>query len=135
MNRLPIVCSCCQKSLTGGLDTFGDVDCPMCWDCHSTLLFNEGDGSILSMWAGLQELMTSEFPESSDDEVYVVDEDDEELTANGGLVESRGMWFCFACGLLAQPGDEEFDWCDHINGVGCAYMHETEDDEFEDERD
>jgi hypothetical protein len=96
-------------------------------------MFCEGDPSILSMRAGLQEAIASEFPELDPDDASFIyeDEDDEELIENGGLIESRGMWFCFACGLLAQPGDEEFDWCDHRTGRGCAYMHETEDDEEE----
>lgn len=34
----PIVCTCCGKPLTGGIDTFSDIDHPMCWDCHSSLL-------------------------------------------------------------------------------------------------
>lgn len=28
-----ITCSVCAKPLTNGLDTFGDVHNPMCWDC------------------------------------------------------------------------------------------------------
>lgn len=33
------ICTCCQTPLTGSLDTFGEVDAPMCWPCWSTLVF------------------------------------------------------------------------------------------------
>lgn len=36
--RLPITCTVCEKSLTGGLDTFSDIQHSMCWDCHSSLM-------------------------------------------------------------------------------------------------
>lgn len=32
-------CTCCDQPLTGGLDTFGAVDTPMCWTCWSDLEF------------------------------------------------------------------------------------------------
>lgn len=59
------------------------------------------------------------------------DFDDDDLPEDG-LIESRGMLFCFACGMLAAPGDEEFDWCDHRTGDGCAYMPDETDD-YEDD--
>lgn len=61
----PTVCTCCQKPLTGGLDTFGAIDCPMCWTCHSDLTFYEGDPS--AMWNGLREAIALEFPEDEED--------------------------------------------------------------------
>lgn len=33
-NRLGFQCTCCGAPLTGGLDTFGDVDQPMCEMCY-----------------------------------------------------------------------------------------------------
>lgn len=36
MNTLK--CTCCEAPLSGGLDTFGDVGCDMCWTCYSALL-------------------------------------------------------------------------------------------------
>lgn len=56
--------------------------------------------------------------------------DSGEIPADG-IIEVRGMPFCWACGMLAQPGDENFDWCSHITGRSCPYYHETEDDEDE----
>ena len=29
-------CSICECELTGGLDTFGPTNEPMCWDCFSS---------------------------------------------------------------------------------------------------
>jgi hypothetical protein len=37
---------------------------------------------------------------------------------------------CIVCGLC-EPGNEEWDWCDHETGAGCAYNHELLDDEDE----
>lgn len=55
------------------------------------------------------------------------DEEDEEdldelLDDEPEFIERDGLLFCFACGELAQPGNEEFDWCDHRTGRGCAYF-------------
>ncbi len=63
----PIICTCCKKKLTGGIDTFGAIDAPMCWTCHSELLFDNGDSSPLAMWEGLQEAIALEFPEDEND--------------------------------------------------------------------
>jgi hypothetical protein len=41
MTRLPMTCTACGKPLTGGIDTFSDIQHPMCWDCHSSLLFED----------------------------------------------------------------------------------------------
>lgn len=37
MSRIAIICVCCGKELRNGLDTFGNNDAPMCWDCYSAL--------------------------------------------------------------------------------------------------
>lgn len=50
---------------------------------------------------------------------------------DGGLVQQHNNLYCSACGMMAAPGDEEFDWCDHITGEGCAYMDDVEDDDFD----
>jgi len=62
--------------------------------------------------------------------VGVVEETDEEEE----FIARDGMLFCGACGILAQPGNEDFDWCDHRNGYGCPYMSEA-DFEIEDDLD
>ena len=28
-------CTCCEKPLSGGIDTFGDIGQEMCWTCYS----------------------------------------------------------------------------------------------------
>lgn len=60
MNRLPLICTSCQKSLTGGLDTFGDVGQEMCWDCYSSFMepmefINVADDEKLKVNDGLIE--------------------------------------------------------------------------------
>lgn len=34
-------CTACQKPITD-LETYGSIDCPMCWSCHSSAMF-DGD--------------------------------------------------------------------------------------------
>lgn len=64
--------------------------------------------------------------------VGVVEDTEEE---EDGLVERDGMLFCGCCGNLASPGEEEWDWCDHVTGGGCAYAPEEDTwDEDLDER-
>lgn len=48
-----------------------------------------------------------------------------------GLVRHHGELYCGCCGILAQPGNEDFDWCDHISGDGCPYNEELADDDDE----
>lgn len=43
MSRLMIVCTACQKPLANATDTFGDVDCPFCWECYGAL---NGEGGM-----------------------------------------------------------------------------------------
>lgn len=40
--RIPVICTACKNPITD-LETFGALDTPMCWSCHSTLLFDEGE--------------------------------------------------------------------------------------------
>lgn len=35
---MTIQCSNCKMPLEGGLDTFGSLDFPLCWYCHSQFL-------------------------------------------------------------------------------------------------
>lgn len=44
-----------------------------------------------------------------------------------GLIEVQGDLYCGACGMLEQPGDESFDWCDHIRGNHCPYFKDGDD--------
>lgn len=43
MSRLAITCTACRKQLLGGTDTFGDVNCPFCWNCYSSLQGESGE--------------------------------------------------------------------------------------------
>ena len=42
MTRIPIQCTACEKTLRGGIDTFGDWNMPFCWDCYGELNSNGG---------------------------------------------------------------------------------------------
>ena len=45
MNTLALAtfaCSICHAPLTNGLDTFGDVHFPLCWDCYAYCNANGG---------------------------------------------------------------------------------------------
>ena len=57
-----------------------------------------------------------------------------DLNLEDGQVERDGNLYCGACGILACPGNEDYDWCDHTTGHGCIYMDEDDlddDDEWE----
>lgn len=80
------------------------------------------------------------YDEPPDDDVFL-EEDFEEIDDDDDddeFFERDGMTFCGACGVLACPGEEEFDWCDHRTGEGCYHMSESvfneDDDDCEDER-
>lgn len=54
------------------------------------------------------------------------------------FIERDGLVLCACCGELAQPGNEEFDWCDHRTGRGCSFFerspfNEERDDDEEEE--
>jgi hypothetical protein len=53
--------------------------------------------------------------------VGVVEEEDLEIPEDG-MIEQNGNLYCYACGDLAAPGEEEFDFCDHKTGRGCSHM-------------
>lgn len=42
-------CTCCQIPLTGGLDTYGDLDLPMCQACYLDLI-EQSRGSYVPMF-------------------------------------------------------------------------------------
>lgn len=68
-------------------------------------------------------------PDDEDVEELLDEFDDDEE-----FIERDGMLFCGACGTLACPGEEEFDWCDHRTGQGCYHMQESvfsDDDDTE----
>lgn len=54
-----------------------------------------------------------------------LDEDDLDLVDLPEFIERDGMTFCGACGELAVPGEEAFDWCDHRTGRDCPYMEDS----------
>lgn len=63
---------------------------------------------------------------------------DEEMDAEleDGQFEMNGCLYCGACGMLAAPGDENYDWCDHRTGNDCPYNDDgdgLEDAYFEDD--
>lgn len=53
--------------------------------------------------------------------------EDSDFTEGEFIEGPGGGLYCRACGMLAAPGDEEFDWCDHITGEGCSYFPEEDD--------
>lgn len=107
-------CTCCHTPLTGGLDTYGDVGEEMCWECWSSFMDDTERATITSH----QEIVDMEEIEAMLEDVAIPPD---------GIIWSRGMPFCFACGMLAQPGDENFDWCGHINETPetCPFMGES----------
>lgn len=116
-NRTAIRCTVCNAPLSGGLDTYGLPFEELCQGC-----FLDQGGEPLNVFA---EEIDESWPAPEDD-------DDSEF------IERDGMTFCGACGVLACPGEEEFDWCDHRSGIGCYHMAESEfteldDDDIEDE--
>ncbi len=64
----------------------------------------------------------------SDVETFDGDELVEVSISADGHIEKDGLLFCFSCGMLAQHGNEEYDWCDHNTGIGCSYFREEMDD-------
>ena len=38
-----LMCTVCEKPLTGGLDTYGAHNEPMCWDCYAELSSEAGE--------------------------------------------------------------------------------------------
>ena len=49
MARLAMQCTSCEKQLRGGTDTFGDVNCPFCWQCYSSLVGEGGFGQYYGL--------------------------------------------------------------------------------------
>lgn len=45
------------------------------------------------------------------------------------LIRDHG---CEVCGVH-EPGNEEWDWCDHETGVNCYWNDDAEDDEWDDD--
>lgn len=112
MTRDPLTCTRCGCELRGDLDTYGLPGQEMCWQCW----FDDPNAEVRDD-PGMP--LPDDWPLESDD-----DEDDEEE-----LIERDGILFCAACGMLAAPGSEEFDLCDHRTGQGCAYYWEQWGDE------
>lgn len=67
------------------------------------------------------------------------EDDDLDFDDDEEFFERGGMTFCGACGILACPGEEEFDWCSHLPSERhCYHMRESvfdDDDEWDDGRD
>lgn len=110
------ICSACGAPLSQRLDTFGELSEPVCLSCF--------------VRDGLEAIKFDQAAEQIEDEIAEIDLDDDEP-----FIERDGMTFCGACGILACPGEEEFDWCDHLTGNNCYHMDESpwseEYDEFE----
>lgn len=93
-NRLGFQCTCCGAPLTGGEDTFGTIDQPMCQGCHFSLIEETED----QMWYGLAPhhhdlTLTGNLIGST-----VLDPLPEPALDGRYWIESRGAWF--------QPDDE-----------------------------
>jgi hypothetical protein len=124
-----LCCTCCSKPLTNGLDTFGLPGDEQCWSCYSATMPGapEDDWYIIPSREELDEQARIDAEEAEIAELVMNGEIPED-----GIIEVRGMPFCWACGMLAQPGEEEFDWCSHLpTERHCAYLSESEDDEDE----
>lgn len=51
---------------------------------------------------------------------------------SSGLVQTHYGLACQQCGE-SVPGNEDWDWCDHITGRGCPWNHEDDYDSSDDE--
>lgn len=73
----------------------------------------------------LEEISDEEYEailRAEEEALELIPEDDDD---DPEFFERDGMEFCGACGILARPGEEEFDWCDHKTGAGCYHMQES----------
>lgn len=94
-NRLGFHCVACGKELTGGLDSYGDYDAPLCQECH---LGMSDDDQIIDSWYGLAPhhhdlTLTGSFIGST-----IFDPLPEPAPDGRYWILSRGAWF--------QPDDE-----------------------------
>lgn len=92
-------CTCCKK-LIADSETYGGIDCPMCWECHSSAMF-DGDP-----------------PQMIDAAIFAAD-------AEAGHTPRR----CASCGrFLAKtdylPDDDQFD---EELALECGYSQEQID--------
>ena len=92
-------CTCCKK-LIADSETYGGIDCPMCWECHSSAMF-DGDP-----------------PKMIDAAIFAAD-------AEAGHTPRR----CASCGrFLAKtdylPDDDQFD---EELALECGYSQEQID--------
>lgn len=50
---------------------------------------------------------------------------------SSGLIQTHYGLACQQCGECV-PGNEEWDWCDHITGYGCSWNDEDDYDSSDD---
>lgn len=96
-----IQCTSCQTPLRGEVDTFGSIDAPMCWNCHSALIFDTPSEPL--------EITASIFAADADDPTPV--------WVNGSEVEPViDSFTCDHCGRIVET------WCGKCY---CCTMHCT----------
>lgn len=109
-------CTTCGKELLKPLDEYGRTGEEKCFDCYFSAA----------------EAPTAVDAEEIDIEALLLDDGLDDDDEDSEFIECDGMSFCFACGVLACHGNEEFDFCDHRTGFDCTFMEESvfaEDDE------
>ncbi len=124
--RETIRCFICGAELSGcGLDTYGEPGHERCESCfiHDPELQPYDFGLRLRNFVNAEgQLVTYLLIGDDDDENEAFWEDDE--ADDDGMIEQHGELYCGACGILAQSGCEDFDWCDHITGDDCPFFYE-----------
>lgn len=84
-----MICMCCGKALSGGLDTFGDVGAEMCFDCWLALLNEQPEEHV-----DIRELMDDEDDETVEtlqQELEGVQAEIDELEERRDSLEAR-LW-------------------------------------------
>lgn len=118
--REPGQCEFCGAALSGGLDTFGEPGHECCQACFisdpwAEMTARHGPTGLRMSIGANGELVTHLIVDGEVDEMPEIEIDED------GMMEVDGNLYCGGCGHLAQPGDEEFDWCDHRGTSDCSY--------------
>lgn len=130
-------CTCCKK-LIADSETYGDIDCPMCWDCHSSAMFDGDppqmiDAAIFAAdaeaghtlrrceYCGRFMAKTDYLPDDDDfDEELAIEcgysqeqIDNADLTTEGDMSRFRyvtDVWECASCDVLVQFNTKRYYW-------------------------
>ena len=131
-------CTACQKPLSGGIDTFGSNDMPMCWECHSSAMFDGDppqmiDAAIFAAdaeaghtprhceYCGRFMAKTDYLPDADDfDEELAIEcgysqeqIDNADLTTEGDMSRFRYVtvvWECASCDVWYQFDTKRYYW-------------------------